>query len=159
MTQQNSEQPESFHLGSSIGTVKEDSHSVHLGSSALTAESLSEASDAQLLELAAKAVGVIDDATNDSHAHGLHRSEHGQIYVTNASGWRDWDPLTDDGDALRLAVKLRLHVDHHRSGGVDVWVIGGTGAQDFCENTGGDERDTRRAIVRAAAAIAKATGA
>jgi hypothetical protein len=41
MEQQNSEQPESFHLGSSIGTVKEDSHSVHLGSSALTAESLS----------------------------------------------------------------------------------------------------------------------
>jgi hypothetical protein len=40
MTQQNSEQPESFHLGSSIGTVEEDSHSVHLGSSALTAESL-----------------------------------------------------------------------------------------------------------------------
>jgi hypothetical protein len=43
MTQQNSEQPESFHLGSSIGTVKEDSHSVHLGSSALTAESLAQA--------------------------------------------------------------------------------------------------------------------
>lgn len=64
---------------------------------------------------------------------------------------RHWNPLTDDGDALRLAVKLGLIVDagaHKASDGMGAW----------CAQSG--ERDgyaaTRRAIVRAAAALAKA---
>jgi hypothetical protein len=64
-----------------------------------------------------------------------------------------WLPLTDDGDALRLAVKLRLHVDCARSGGVTVWVLDGDGAHDFDEHSEDHFADTRRAIVRAAASL------
>jgi len=50
--------------------------------------------DKELLELAAKAVGI--DAP---------------FYVADkraSDGYRTWNPLIDDGDALRLAVKLGL---------------------------------------------------
>ena len=60
-----------------------------------------------------------------------------------------WNPLNDDGDALRMAVKLGLQIDaaaHSASAGMDKW---------FAQ---AGERDpyaaTRRAIVRAAASIA-----
>jgi hypothetical protein len=59
-----------------------------------------------------------------------------------------WNPLTDDGDALRLAVKLRLCIEHKEKH-VVVW--------DGCLGTGfipcdDDPRAaTRRAITRAAA--------
>ena len=64
-----------------------------------------------------------------------------------------WNPLASDGDALRLAVKLRLDIDHHQFS-VNVW--------DGYIGTGripsGDDpyAATRRAIVRAAAEIGKA---
>ena len=48
--------------------------------------------DRELLELAAKAAGI---TVATVHEHGL--------YLTTAK-W--WNPLTDDGDALKLAVKL-----------------------------------------------------
>jgi len=67
----------------------------------------------------------------------------------------DWNPLTDDGDALRLAVKLRLNLSLDR-----------TGLKVFhddkpCIKAGGwesraDENEVvRRAIVRAAAEIGR----
>jgi len=66
-------------------------------------------------------------------------------------------PLTDDGDALRLAVRLGIVVN--------VWVSAGktyagdTEGQGCTEQHNGDScAATRRAIVRAAAAIAKTTG-
>ena len=98
--------------------------------------------DRELLQAAAKAV-------NGGSWHPLtHDTPNG-----------DWNPLTDDGDALRLAVKLRLHVDHSRSG-VCVWVLSwqsNTGTTEhFEEDTGDDFADTRRAIVRAAAAMGSA---
>jgi hypothetical protein len=50
--------------------------------------------DLQLLELAAKAAGIPDGYWNcEHHDHG-----HGEY----------WNPLEDDGDALRLAVKLEI---------------------------------------------------
>lgn len=36
----------------------------------------------------------------------------------------EWDPRKDDGDALRLAVALKMHVDHDDKGGVTVYVFG-----------------------------------
>lgn len=63
---------------------------------------------------------------------------------------RSWNPLTDDGDALRLAVALQIdfYVDGKQAG---AWV------DDFVclvEDVGSDTyAATRRAIVRAAAAI------
>lgn len=60
----------------------------------------------QLLELAAKAVGFIDDTTDESEATGLHRGLDDVFYITSSDGWREWTPYADDGDALRLAVSL-----------------------------------------------------
>lgn len=56
--------------------------------------------DRELLELAAKAAGI---EFNDK------RSSTGGIALYCAlNGW--WNPLTDDRDALRLAVKLKIIV-------------------------------------------------
>lgn len=61
-----------------------------------------------------------------------------------------WNPLDDDGDALRLAVKLKLEVG--------VWfettMVESDEAESIVEKHGSDPyAATRRAIVRAAAEI------
>lgn len=92
--------------------------------------------DQELLELAAKAAGypIHSDAWACVQGGGtpsLYMGNHGP----------KWNPLTDDGDAFRLAVKLGLfqdpHMDHSAS-----------------QIHSGDEcRDYRIAIVRAAAEL------
>lgn len=67
-----------------------------------------EMNDRELLELAAKAGGIrhIDYIGSDYDGRdGLMQCD--DIGRHTAS----WSPLTDDGDALRLAVKMRLHLD------------------------------------------------
>jgi hypothetical protein len=96
--------------------------------------------DRELLEDAAKAAGI----------------EFGWIHDTPRiraeMGWTPWNPLTDDGDALRLAVKLKMNV-HLDSNMVDV---DPDGISWFSEAYGTDPlAATRRAIVRAAAAIGR----
>lgn len=103
-------------------------------------------SDKELLELAAKAAGFL--ALKESAYHG------GSYFAQTVDGWTQWDPLANDGDALRLAVDLRLCV------GVG---FSGTSVSDVSRNclavqmhkddAGGA---TRRAIVRAAAEIGRA---
>ena len=90
--------------------------------------------DKELLELAAKAVGLKYHAfVNDIMiGFGLNIGD----YETPI-----WNPLTDDGDALRLAVKL-MDFEPYMSRGV----------VPFIKN---DMVATRRAIVRAAAEIGK----
>lgn len=100
--------------------------------------------DRELLELAAKAAGMKFTVSTSWHDKGA--------YMANGEYW---DPLTDDGDALRLAVKLRLHVDQHRSGAVSAWAFPPDGALDFEEDGYDPYASTRRAIVRAAAALAQ----
>lgn len=92
--------------------------------------------DKELLKLAAKAVGI-KLSWHDNHA---------------------WNPLNDDGDALRLAEKLGLTI-----------CMDGTGTVSACDNLdrynifvtqsiqecGSRIAATRRAIVRAAAEIGK----
>lgn len=56
--------------------------------------------DHELLELAAKAAGVETEII----ANGFKLRTNGRGHI--------WDPLNDDGDALRLAVQLRLDVRH-----------------------------------------------
>ena len=98
--------------------------------------------DRELLEAAAKAAGMPAFA---SGATGLRVSHDGR-----RSGYI-WNPLTDDGDALRLAVKLEIHI---QTDGRYCW------ASTFSVNAT-EESDvdpyaaTRRAIVRAAAEIGK----
>ena len=100
-------------------------------------------SDRELLEMATKAAGY----------DGLRWSMLRQCFY-DCSGIY-WRPLDDDGDALRLAVKLQLQI---RPNGYDVMVVARLPSHiaiaEAC-----DHKDPyaaiRRAIVRAAAEIGR----
>ena len=100
--------------------------------------------DRQLLEAAATAAGIEGQWGHESY---IERHE-GFI----PTGWlRRWNPLTDDGDALKLAVMLRMAVSIHEGHCVACAQLG-----EMCTETGSDTAAvTRRAIVRAAASRAK----
>lgn len=70
--------------------------------------------DRELLELAAKAAGIRIDK---SETNGGGVGNYGFSVTGDAMlDWHNnirWNPLSDDGDALRLAVKLRLSIDHN----------------------------------------------
>jgi hypothetical protein len=61
--------------------------------------------DRELLELAAKAAGITVLRPN-----GVMRNCTGLSYEANIFAAPPWNPLTDDGDALRLAVKLEISI-------------------------------------------------
>jgi hypothetical protein len=111
--------------------------------------------DRELLELAAKAAGIVllwHERWGCWYDHS--KRNEGKDFV-------EWNPLTDDGDALRLAVKC----------GIDILIqptiendgMGNTTAYPsleentrVCETHNDDPyAATRRAIVRAAAEIGK----
>ena len=99
--------------------------------------------DRELLEAAAKAAGLL-----------LHDGTH--VWMEGAGQWARWNPLADDGDALRLAVKLNLSTDVF----VDVIIVVYTTNDIQCDHVeepvGTDPlAATRRAIVRAAAEIGR----
>ena len=103
-------------------------------------------SDKESLELAAKAAGYRLANTKPGYP----------LYVENGIGI--WNPLTDDGDALRLAVKLHINIEIWN---VDNLVRANIYVKDrghgcFEEHYTTDPyAATRRAIVRAAAEIGK----
>lgn len=108
--------------------------------------------DRELLELAARAAGY-NVAWNEHWQGFQHRNptpdQHGQVR-------HPWTPLTSDGDALRLATRLKLNI-YHDSNLVDVH--GPMNGQDvYATEKYGDDPSaaTRRAIMRAAAEIGKA---
>lgn len=107
--------------------------------------------DRELLELAAKAAGL---RVKFEEVHGCYWIELGQGIPINV-----WTPLDHDGDALRLAVALKLIVSTHES---EAWAqfMGVEGAFiTIKQSIEGDPcAALRRAIVRAAAAIAAAKG-
>lgn len=113
--------------------------------------------DKELLELAAKAAGLIGyeyvKDTLFTYPHMQRRNIGGpedKFFELQADVW---SPLTDDGDALRLAVKLKLDIVNIKD--VKPYVIvWGNEIDDCDEHYGSDPcAATRRAIVRAAAAI------
>lgn len=100
--------------------------------------------DKELLELAARAAKYELASTKDGYP----------LWVNGAG---IWNPLTDDGDALRLAVKLGLTF-HTSMQLVTVGVEKAFGYEERFDDHNGDEyAATRRAIVRAAAEIGKAS--
>lgn len=102
--------------------------------------------DRELLEAAAKAAGMLTD--------GWHRDGGIATWMPGQAEelWSCWNPLEDDGDAQRLAVKLNIHIT---SSAFDAWAS--TPGTDAIEPMGADPyAATRRAIVRAAAALAGA---
>jgi hypothetical protein len=108
--------------------------------------------DRELLEAAAKAAGIVIDK---SPYNGGGDGNDGFDVLGNAVlDWHNgtkWNPLTDDGDALRLAVKLKLLVN------VSDFFTHATNGSDDGEVLHGDDAyaATRRAIVLAAAEIGK----
>lgn len=102
--------------------------------------------DKELLELAAKAAGI--PTIGKYTADGLFFDEGDRAGCE--MGW--WNPLTDDRDALRLAVKLKIDI-HYRE---VVWAqLAGDGIQVREEYKDDPYAATRRAIVRAAAEIGR----
>ena len=101
--------------------------------------------DKELLELAAKAAGVECKKTPIG------------FYLLDED--RNWNPLTDDGDALRLAVKLEMMIDYIDRGYMAGHVLATAGPVmlSIYEPREPDPyAATRRAITRAAAEIGKA---
>lgn len=115
-------------------------------------------SDRELLKWAAKAAGyeVVSDALASSYGGGkptLYLSHNGP----------SWNPLTDDGDALRLAVKLNMLAgigecdccaEAHYQGGEEPVRVRFSSDFPDCEASDAFSA-TRRAIVRAAAEIGR----
>lgn len=115
--------------------------------------------DRELLELAAKAAGIEGEYEHRLTGHG--------IAFPNVSATL-WNPLTDDGDALRLAVKLHIDIQSYQeSGNVHAHSkqflgYGTDGVPSYQDNECMTEHlgdapmaATRRAIVRAAAEIGR----
>lgn len=106
--------------------------------------------DRELLELAAKAAGMEARWFKVKKWRHYPTSRilcgHDDVFGTHHS--KPWNPLTDDGDALRLAVKLNMLCDFSQAGAF-VEAPDGHGP---CS----EKEDHRRAIVRAAAEIGRA---
>jgi hypothetical protein len=91
--------------------------------------------DKELLELAAKAAGYSFDGTT----------------LRNTSTdfeYNGWNPLDDDGDALRLAVKLEINLSFSQDCAFGFWIGTPKDGEDLSSHA-------RRAIVRAAAEIGR----
>ena len=120
-------------------------------------------SDKELLELAAKAAGITGEWCDcaDCIAGILTLGVDGGV----------WNPLTDDGDALRLAVKLDIDISFYTDKEAKVYAqtkhvlgYGADGyasyqAHEYCKELYEGSYPltaTRRAIVRAAASMGAA---
>lgn len=109
--------------------------------------------DRELLELAARAAGINLITWTDMYDAA---EEIGGAFITQPRG-EPWNPLTDDGDALRLAVKLNLMIVV-RPSDVRCNAWGSTNKRrEFLTDSTDPYSATRRAIVRAAAEIGKLT--
>lgn len=107
--------------------------------------------DRELLELAAKAAGIELDV----------RSEE-EFCTRTKDVLARFSPLTDDGDALRLAVKLKITIDHQPAAPpivANTWTYryhdDNMGFYEYHTDDTNQYVATRRAIVRAAAEIGK----
>ena len=118
--------------------------------------------DRELLELAAKAAGykgvIVPYGSDKVHANMPSRTYHdGQREYLTSWGYKEWNPLHNDGDALRLAVKLEILVEYRReertafayNHALSLAVLQKNNVLLDCYAA------TRRAIVRAAAEIGR----
>lgn len=110
--------------------------------------------DRELLEAAAKAAGL--------EFHWV-RLDGGHVLQASMPGSRteeSWNPLTDDGDALRLLVKLSMRLYVYQDEGDECSIAAIDEPATFATHTDKEKHQgdpyaaTRRSIVRAAAALA-----
>ena len=121
----------------------------------MMSEEATQTDDKELLELAAKAAGYTLEEHYDDD----------QYYPWCVTTDAFWNPLLDDGDALRLMVMLGMTVstsDNPYKETKSLWVhhnleIDGLLYENMFDEDYGDNRytATRRAIVKAAAEIGK----
>jgi len=117
-------------------------------------------SDKEMFELAAKAAGIALEFRvliwSDGTEYPCYEDKDSVSEAANCVPVIRWNPLTDDGDALRLAVKLYFKIVHdgemqrvecHYSENENDWLT-----EDWKDDP---QSATRRAIVRAAAEIGR----
>ena len=112
--------------------------------------------DRELLELAAKAAGLLDWQWSDFAGMDIRVGYQGGIY-SDETGY--WNPLESNEDALWLAVTLRFTVDIGIATvyvySVDIDRSETTETKEYFHEPEEAYAATRRAIVRAAAEIGK----
>ena len=113
----------------------------------------------ELLELAAKAAGLTIVGSIPSILH-----DDDWLETTDNGPDMFWNPLQNDGDALRLAVRLYLDINQFPAtdgyvGMIEIWRNGDGDPAHVEYVKAWDDRliATRRAIVRAAAEIGRNT--
>lgn len=104
--------------------------------------------DRELLELAAKAIG---------YEFQFNLANAGQLFK-EGEYVKFWNPLTDDGDALRLAVKVGINFQNESKACWVKWPLelSLNGTIHYEPHNTDPYAATRRAIVRAAAEIGRA---
>lgn len=114
--------------------------------------------DREMLEFAAKAAGM-EGMRYASPYTGMVKMIDPTRPDTTGSIGPDWNPLTDNNDAFRLMVRLRLEprfIDNSHSNGAEPSRVMLHNIAGIVENIGDDPAATlRRVIVRAAAEIGK----
>lgn len=120
-----------------------------------------EMTDREMLELAAKAAGIllcgyswIGENEDDEECEILEAAfvKHHQEQELASK----WNPLADDGDALRLAARLNFRIDIQ---GGTVRIVDGLDNEHYLSGIATNQEDqmkgVRRAITRAAAQVGK----
>jgi hypothetical protein len=107
--------------------------------------------DRELLEAAARALGRTGVRYEDGEWLEIRYGVKTALWFDDDEGY--WNPLESDADAFQLAVKLGISLEIGEAGFGDVQA--GKGDHWACEWLNADDpcAATRRAIVRAAAAI------
>ena len=114
--------------------------------------------DRELLGFAAKAAGY-EVWQGRGHQADMLFMRLKKPDTTGKCSGREWNPLQDDGDALRLVVKLRIDLEWREDGRIAAYRHAHADGHCFTaiESSREDRAAaTRRAIVRAAAAIGEA---
>lgn len=106
--------------------------------------------DRELLELAAKAQGWFDYPTDSIEQGSYWHIDREKAPFDHYFLKEDWNPLEDDGDALRLAVKIYMF-----DGSLFDLFLRFRLEEVINDSGRSDEEITRRAIVRAAAEIGR----
>lgn len=117
--------------------------------------------DRTLLELAARAAGIKARwfRVKQWRQVGGYRMQTGQEDVFGTHHSKPWNPLTDDGDALRLAVKRGFVVTPDREN--QRTLVSNQAGHEYCAiywDKLGEMAATRLAITEAAAEIGKSMG-
>ncbi|MGU3626880.1 hypothetical protein [Comamonas sp. C24C] len=110
----------------------------------------------KLLKLAAKAAGMILGEKNGGWFYGESGQCGESMYLISENKIECWNPLRNDSDALKLAVKLNIEFacfDREQKTNAGVWTSESKPYTCMTPYNGDKHAAVRLAIVRAAAAI------